>query len=118
MWRVYVGAVAVIAGIAAFIEAHGHVPRAIERYGHLLPGNESKAADRLDACLTGAVALWPRTTAARTAATSRKGAALQGQDALGVRPEEVVQLVEASDGRLVAEGAVGSSAIVEVDPAG
>jgi len=35
----------------------------------------------------------------------------------GVRPEEVVQLVEASDGRLVAEGAVGSSAIVEVDPA-
>src|ERR1035441_7124274 len=37
---------------------------------------------------------------------------------LAVRPEEVVQLVEASDGRLVAEGAVGSSAIVEVDPAG
>jgi hypothetical protein len=37
---------------------------------------------------------------------------------LDVRPEEVVQLVEASDGRLVAEGAVWSSAIVEVEPAG
>ena len=36
---------------------------------------------------------------------------------LVVRPEEVVQLVEASDGRLVADGAVGSSVIVEVEPA-
>jgi enoyl-CoA hydratase/carnithine racemase len=36
---------------------------------------------------------------------------------LAVRPGEVVQLVEASDGRLVADGAVWSSAIVEVDPA-
>ena len=36
---------------------------------------------------------------------------------LGVRPEEVVQLVEASCGRLVADGAVGSSVIVEVEPA-
>ena len=34
--------------------------------------------------------------------------------ALAVSPEEVVQLVEASDGRLVAEGAVWSAAIVEV----
>src|SRR3954469_6509926 len=50
----------------------------------------------------------PRRPPHRTAARRRRG----------VRPEEVVQLVEASDGRLVAEGAVWSSAIVEVDPAG
>ena len=37
---------------------------------------------------------------------------------LVVRPEEVVPLVEASDGRLVADGAVWSLAIVEVQPAG
>ena len=36
---------------------------------------------------------------------------------LAVSPEEVVQLVEASDGRLVAEGAVGSSGVVAVKPA-
>jgi hypothetical protein len=40
-----------------------------------------------------------------------------GERKLVVRPEEVVQLIEASDGWLVAEGAVGSSVIVEVDPA-
>ena len=40
------------------------------------------------------------------------------QALLAVGPEEVVQLVEASDGRLVAEGAVGSSGVVPVDPAG
>jgi hypothetical protein len=32
--------------------------------------------------------------------------------ALGVRPREVVQLVEASDGRLVAEGAVWAAMVV------
>lgn len=37
---------------------------------------------------------------------------------LAVGPEEIVQLVEASDGRLVAEGAVGSSGVVPVEPAG
>jgi hypothetical protein len=37
---------------------------------------------------------------------------------LVVGPEEVVQLVEAGDGWLLAEGAVWSAAIVEVDPAG
>ena len=37
---------------------------------------------------------------------------------LDVGPEEVVQLVEAGDGWLVAEGAVWSAAIVEVEPAG
>ena len=37
---------------------------------------------------------------------------------LGVGPEEVVQLVEAGYGWLVAEGAVWSAAIVEVEPAG
>src|SRR3954453_21599941 len=37
---------------------------------------------------------------------------------LAGRPEEIVQLGEASGGCLVAEGAVGSAAIVEVQPAG
>jgi hypothetical protein len=37
---------------------------------------------------------------------------------LGVGPEEVVQLVEAGDRWLVAEGAVWSAAIVEVESAG
>jgi catechol 2,3-dioxygenase-like lactoylglutathione lyase family enzyme len=37
--------------------------------------------------------------------------------ALGVGPEEVVQLVEAGDGWLVAEGAVWSSGVVPVEPA-
>ena len=37
---------------------------------------------------------------------------------LGVGPEKVVQLVEAGDGRLVAEGAVWSSGVVPVEPAG
>ena len=41
-----------------------------------------------------------------------------GGEPLAVGPEEVVQLVEASYGWLVAEGAVWSAAIVEVQPAG
>ena len=41
-----------------------------------------------------------------------------GQRQLSVGPEEVVQFVEAGDGWLVAEGAVWSAVIVEVQPAG
>src|SRR3954464_4074749 len=51
----------------------------------------------------------------RRAADGRGG---RGINHLVVGPGRVVKRVEASDGRLVAEGAVWSAAIVEVDPAG
>jgi hypothetical protein len=44
-------------------------------------------------------------------------AALQRVRGLGVSPEQVGSLVESSDGRLVAEGAVSSAMVVVVEPA-
>jgi dTDP-4-dehydrorhamnose 3,5-epimerase-like enzyme len=40
------------------------------------------------------------------------------RSALGVRPGHVVQLVEASSGWPLAEGAVWSSPVIELEPAG
>ena len=37
---------------------------------------------------------------------------------LGVRPEDVVQLVQTSSGRLAVESAVWSSPVIELEPAG
>src|ERR671936_84454 len=55
-------------------------------------------------------------TPAQLSATPRRALTFRSMSV--VRPEEVVQLVEAGDGRLVAEGAVGSASVVPVDPAG
>jgi hypothetical protein len=49
---------------------------------------------------------------------SSKRRSLELRSGLGVRPEEVVQLGEASSGWLVVEGAVWSSPVVSLEPAG
>ena len=70
-----------------------------------------------DDALEGAIrasALRERGGAKAPAGRDREPAA----GSLAVGPEKVVQLVEAGDGWLVAEGAVWSAAIVEVQPAG
>ena len=46
--------------ISAYM-GHSSVTITLDRYGHLMPGNESEAAQRLDAYLAAAVAEAPAT---------------------------------------------------------
>src|ERR1035441_10614223 len=77
-----------------------------------------RAGARSEGARGGTRACYAHDSRASRCLAGRKAVPTLGPRQLAVRPEEVVQLVEASDGRLVAEGAVGSSSIVEVDPPG
>jgi hypothetical protein len=61
---------------------------------------------------------WSAAHRPRSPHRASRRAASSPHRALAVGPEQVVQLVEAGDGWLVAEGAVWSAAIVKLQPAG